>query len=472
MRKPIGIPTVRAGDLVGSPPVFYRCGMAELIIQGGTVVTPRGVGEADVLLREGKIVRVGSLRGRGPVVSARGLLVLPGAVDAHVHLELPVAGTRSADDFLSGTRAAAAGGVTTVVDFTVGKPGLPLVQAVEDRLEQARKAVVDFSLHVEMVGWTPDRGKEIGEVARLGMRSFKFYTAYASSGRRTDLRTLHRAMALIRRVGGVAMVHAESEELVDPAGGPYPWARPVVSEEVAIAEVGILARSTGCPTYIAHISSARGLEALGQARRQGAPVMGETCPHYLLLDDGVFRRPDGHLFTVTPPLRKKADQQALWRALAGRRLQAVATDHCPFTRAQKDPYRDEPAKIPSGLPGLETLLVLLYSEGVARFRIGLKELAWLVSEGPARAFGLYPRKGSLRPGADADLVLLDPKAAWTLRAEDLHMATDFSPYEGLRVHGRVVGVLSRGVWVARDGEILAQLGQGQFVPQRPVPWPR
>ncbi len=441
--------------------------MTEVRIQGGTVVTSRKVGKADVLLRDGRVVRVGSgIRG-GQAFSARGLVVLPGVVDAHVHLELPVGGTRSADDFLTGTRAAAAGGVTTVVDFTVGAQNLSLPEAFTRRLDQAQTAVVDFSFHAEMVGWTPDRAQEIAEVARLGLGSFKFYTAYASSGRRTDLGTLRRAMELIRDAGGVAMVHAESEELVDPHGGPYPWARPEVSEEVAIAEVGILARATGCPTYIAHISSAQGLAALRQAQRQGAPVVGETCPHYLLLDENVLGRPDGHLFTVTPPLRKKKDQQALWQALAQNKLQAVGTDHCPFTRAQKDPYRDAPTKIPSGLPGVETLFVLLFSQGVARGRIGLSDLAWLLGEGPARAFGLYPQKGSLRPGADADLVLLDPKASWTLHAQDLHMATDFSPYEGLRVQGRVVAVLSRGEWVYQDGELLAQPGRGRFVPARP-----
>lgn len=385
-------------------------------------------------------------------------------IDAHVHFALPVAGTTSADDFLSGSRAALAGGVTTFVDFTVGRADLPLPLAVEARLAEARSSLADFSLHVEMVGWSSDRTEEIEACRELGLRSFKFYLAYGESGRRTDLGTLKAAMKTIGQIGGVAMIHAEWDELVEPEGGPFPWARPALCEEIAILAVGALARETRCPAYIAHISSERGLAALRWAQAQGAPLTGETCPHYLLLDQSVYDRPDGHLFSVTPPLRTPQDQEALWRALARRRLWALSTDHCPFTRAQKEPYRNDPAHLPSGLPGVETSLVLLYSEGVTKGRLTLPLLAWYLSEGPARAFGLWPKKGSLRPGGDADLVLFDPQARWTIRADKLHMNTDFSPYEGWEVQGKVVGVLSRGDWVFRDGEILAEPGRGQFVP--------
>lgn len=438
--------------------------MGSITITGGQVVTPRGVREADILVRDERIARVGAVRTLGKTVSARGLLVLPGVVDAHVHFSLPVAGTSSADDWRSGTVAAAAGGVTTVVDFTVGHPAVSLPDQIERRWIQAQNAVVDFALRAEMVGWTPDRAGELGGAAELGVRSFKFFTSYAASGRRTPLGTLRAAMTEIRSLGGVAMVHAEAEELVDPEGGPFPTARPAIAEQVAIAEVGILARDTGCVAYINHISGHEGLAALEAARRDGAPIMGETCLHYLTLTATVYAQPDGHRFSVTPPLRTEVDQEALWRVLSRRRLQAVSTDHCPFTNAQKDAHRNVPAKLPSGLPGVETLLPLLHSEGVARGRITLRDLAWYLGEGPARAFGLWPRKGALRAGADADLVLFDPAARWTIQARDLHMATDFSPYEGLAVQGRVVGVLSRGEWILREGELLARPGQGMFIP--------
>ena len=437
--------------------------MDELVIEGANVVTPQGVRETDVLIREGKIARVGRVRHTGGGVDARGLLLLPGAVDAHVHLALPVAGTRSADDFTTGTLAAAAGGVTTLIDFTLGAPDKSQPQAIEERIAQAAPAVVDFSLHAEMIGWTPDRARELLQAAELGVRSFKFYLAYGDSGRRTPLGALKAAMEGIRKLGGVAMVHAEAEELVDPRKGPTPEGRPAVAEEVAIAELSVLALRTGCRTYVAHISSAGGLGAFLAGRARGAPLWGETCPHYLLLDEEVYRRPDGRQFSVTPPLRTPADRAALWAALGRRELQAVATDHCPFTRAQKD-AAESPEKLPSGLPGIETLLPLLYSEGVAKGRLSPQDLAWYLGEGPARAFGLWPKKGGIQPGADADLVLLDPKGSWTISAEKLHMATDFSPYEGLEVQGRIVGVLSRGEWLVREGELLARPGRGQFIP--------
>ncbi len=436
-----------------------------LLIRGGVVVTSHRVGPATLYVEGERIAQVGKVSGAsGEVFRADGLFVLPGVVDAHVHFALPVAGTRSADDFHTGSLAAAAGGVTTFIDFTLGHPEVSLPEALERRLSEARVAAVDYSFHVEMVGWSPERLWEISAVRELGVRSFKFYLAYSESGRRTGLGVLKVAMEAIREIGGVAMVHAEAEELVDRKGGPFPWARPALSEEVAIAEVGILARRTQCTTYVAHISSADGLSALLSARSAGAPLLGETCPHYLLLDESVYLRPDGHLFSVTPPLRTPADQEALWRALARRELQAVATDHCPFTRAQKDLCREHPERLPSGLPGVETLLVLLFSAGVAQGRLRLSDLAWHLAEGPARAFGLWPKKGGIQPGSDADLVFLDPKATWTMRAQDLHMATDFSPYEGFSVQGKIVGVLSRGEWVYRDGEILAPPGRGRFVP--------
>ena len=437
-----------------------------ILIDGGTVITPRRTLRADVLVRGEKIARVGKVPRKGvdEVVDARGLLVFPGFIDAHVHFSLPVAGTRSADDFHTGPRAAAFGGITTFIDFTVGHPEVSLPEALERRLEEARPSCIDYSFRAEMIGWTPERADEIFRVAEMGVRSFKFYTAYSDSGRRTPLGHLRAAMEAIREVGGVAMVHCEADELVDPSGGPFPAARPALAEEVAIAEVGILARDTECPTYIAHISSSRGLQAYLDAKRKGAPLLGETCPHYLVLDDRVYIRPDGHLFSVTPPIRKPADSEALWGALGKGALNAVSTDHCPFTTAQKDVGRDDPRRLPSGLPGVELLAALLFSEGVAKGRLSPRQFAYYLSEGPARAFGLWPRKGRLSRGADADLVLWDPNARFRVEARKLHMNTDFSPYEGMELKGRAVSAMVRGRWVVREGEFVGEEGMGRFVP--------
>jgi len=437
-----------------------------VLIKDGMVITARRTGRADVLVDGERIARVGKIRpsAADEVVEARGLLVLPGFIDAHVHFSLPVAGTRSADDFRTGPIAAAHGGVTSFVDFTVGHPEVSLPKALEGRLEEARPSCIDYSFRAEMVGWTPERVDEIFRVAEMGVRSFKFYTAYSDSGRRTPLGYLRVAMGAIREIGGVAMVHCEADELVDPRGGPFPSARPAVAEEVAIAEVGILARETGCRTYIAHISSAQGLAAYLDAKRKGALLMGETCPHYLLLDDRVYMRPDGYLFSVTPPLRKPVDFEALWRALGRKLLTAVSTDHCPFTRKQKEAGAEDPTRLPSGLPGVELLPALLFSEGVVKGRISPRQFAYYLTEGPAKAFGLWPRKGRLSRGADADLVLWDPDARWTVKTRHLHMDVDFSPYEGMELRGRAVAVMSRGKWIVREGEFIGAEGHGKFVP--------
>ncbi len=438
--------------------------MGELRITRGTVVTPEGARRADVLIRDGRVAKVGKVSRRGEEVSATGVVVLPGAVDAHVHLSLPVSGTQSADDFARGTLAAASGGVTTIVDFTVGSAHVSLGDSVESRLLQAQPASVDYALRAEMIGWTEDRRAELDEAAGLGVRSFKYFLSYAESGRRTPLGVLRAAMRDVRALGGVSMVHAEAQELTVPEGGPTPRSRPTIAEAVAVAEIGELARDTGCCTYVAHISSAAGLAALQAAQARGAPLMGETCPQYLLLTEHAYERSDGHLYSVVPPLRAEADRRALWQGLCRGAFQAVATDHCPFTREQKSLGWDYPAKLPSGLPGVELLPSLLLSEGWARGRLSLKQVAWYLSEGPARAFGLWPMKGGIIAGGDADLLLWDPKSSRSVLAGRLHSAAGFSPYEGMQLVGRPVGVLSRGEWLVREEELVARPGRGRFVP--------
>ncbi len=438
--------------------------MGELRIRGGTAVTPQGARRADILLRDGRIVKVGRVSGRKGELSARGLFILPGVVDAHVHMALPVGGTMSADDFRRGTLSAAVGGVTTVVDFTVGAADVSLPESIERRCVAAQSAAVDYALRAEMIGWTEDRPEELTQAAELGVRSFKFYLSYAESGRRTPLGVLREAMRGVRAVDGVAMVHAEAQELTEPEGGPTPQARPAVAEAVAVATVGELAIDTGCRSYIAHISSGAGLAALEVAQARGAPVVGETCPQYLFLTEEAYSRSDGHLFSVVPPLRGESDRRALWRGLSRNAFQAVATDHCPFTRQQKSAGWGYPATLPSGLPGVELLPALLLSEGWARGKLTLRQVAWYLGEGPARAFGLWPVKGALMAGADADLLLWDPKAHRTVRAAELKSAAGFSPYEGMELVGRPVGVLSRGEWLFCDGELLARPGHGRFVP--------
>lgn len=440
------------------------------------MLTPRGPAVFDIALEKDKIAALGTgLSGRR-VLDARGLLVLPGVIDAHVHMALPVRGGRSSDDFLSGTRAALAGGVTTVIDFTVGSPGADLVSDLESRLETARPAVADYSFHSEMVGWRPGMEDQIPRVVERGITSFKFFTAYGDSGRRSGSGALYRCFSVIARLGAVAVVHAEDDELIGALSSELSdrergsmealaRTRPDLCEGAAIDQVAFYAEATGASVHVVHTSSALGVRRIDLARKRGADITGETCPQYLFLTDKVYGLPEGRLYSASPALRKDCDREALWDALRSRALRFVATDHCPFTRAQKT-WKGSFTDLPYGLPGVELLLPLVY-QGAAEGKIPAELLPVILSGAPADRYGLAG-KGRIVPGYDGDLVLFDPSKRWTVRAEDLHMNADFSPYEGMELQGQVKATLSRGEVVFMDGEIMAEPGRGVFLKRKPA----
>ena len=447
--------------------------MHDMVVRGGSVVTPLAVVSADVGVAGGKIAAVGpDLVGR-EAIDARGMLVLPGVIDAHTHMALPVAGTRSSDDFATGGIAAACGGVTTIVDFTVGSAGSSIPNAIERRLETAAECPIDYALHAEVIGWDPEDAWEFTEAMQRGVTSFKFFTAYESSGRRTPPSVMRKAFEILSDLDATAVVHAEDEGLIesihkrlapDQLGEmrTLARARPDLCEQLAIMHVGRLAMETGCRVHIVHVSSGLGLAAVREAKEKGAQMTAETCPQYLVLTADSYERMDGHLFAASPPLRTPMDRKLLWAGLRDHDLDLVATDHCPFTREQKT-WHGSFLDLPYGLPGVETLLPLVYSEGVAKGSLQPSDLARLLCEGPARVHGLYPDKGAIEVGADADLVVFDPDAAWEISAADLHMNTDFSPYEGWRVTGRVLTTISRGDVVYADGRPTARPGRGHYL---------
>lgn len=449
--------------------------MLDLVVENGTVVTPEGKKKIDIGVAGERIEVIGSGLSAHRMIDASNLLVLPGAIDAHTHMELPVRGDRSSDDFLSGTTAAACGGVTTIVDFSVGNPETTLTEEIKARIKTARKSVIDFTLHGEVIDWRPGEEEEFSDAIELGVCTFKFYTTYSRSGRMTDTTTLYHAFQALARLGGRAFVHAENDAIINDLterlealgelGMPsLVRSRPIICEEEAIARVCLIARHVGVPLRIAHVTSKAGLDAARTARKLGGAITIETCPQYLLLDESVYEGPDAHLYAATPPLRTPSDCDTLWEGLENGAIDLVATDHCPFTREQKR-WPGSFLDLPYGLPGVETLLPSLHSEGVTRKRITLERLVQLISEGPARALGIYPKKGTIAVGSDADFALIDPHAEWTIRAEDLHMKTDFSPYEGRRITGRVVTTLSRGRVIFDRGEFLGEAGWGRFIPQ-------
>lgn len=439
------------------------------MIRGARVLTPYGLLATSIGIAGKHIAALGRNLVGDETIDAQGLWVLAGAVDGHTHMEAPAFGIQSRDTFESGTQAAAAGGVTTIVDFTVASGGT-LGRDIESRIAAARRAAVDVALHAEVVGWRPDRADEVANAVRLGVRSFKFYTVYAE---RSDPEELKDAFRAIAAVDGVAMVHAEDAEIVQTASdglsreerrsaNALPRSRPAVAESTAISLVAALAEWAGVRLHIAHVSSEDGCEAVRRAKTRGVRITAETCPQYLVLDEGVYKRADGRAWSVIPPLRTPTDREALWFALRDGTIDAVATDHCPFVRADKE-VGDNVLEIPCGLPGVETLLPILYSEGRTR-GFEPERLAGLSAEAPARIFGLSPRKGRIAVGTDADLVLYDPERAWTISAAGLHRASDVSPYEGLAVRGAIVSTLVRGRSVWADGEFVGVPGWGQFVP--------
>jgi len=447
--------------------------MYDLVIKKGTVVTEEFRYDGDLAVEGETVAALGEdLKGKREI-SAEGLYVLPGGIDIHTHMALPVGGTSSSDDFVTGTKAAAHGGITAIVDFTVGAPETTLGDDLRSRLETAAPAMVDYSFHVEIVGWHDSRVREMADVFEKGLRTFKFFTAYGDSGRRTKNGQLLEAFRTVSSLGATALVHAEDDDVIHrlmerlPSDGMSDMrnlavTRPDDCEALAVATVGWIAGRTGARVHVVHLSSALGIEEVLRQRKAKAAMSCETCPQYLLLTSDVYGRPEGHLFSASPSLKTEADNQRLWQGLALGEVDFLTTDHCPFTKRQKT-WKGTFTDLPYGLPGVETSRILLHSEGVRKGKLSIEDFVRVTSSAPARFMGWYPKKGTLLPGSDADIVLFDPRLEWTLSADALHMAVDFSPYEGWKVTGRPVCTLSRGEVIMQDGEVTDREGRGRFL---------
>ena len=448
--------------------------MYDVVVKGGKLVSGfRETIKADLAIKGEKIAAIGDDLDGKYVIDASGKLVMPGVIDAHVHMELPVSGTRSSDDFSSGTKAAACGGVTTIIDFTVGSSKSTIPEDIENRLREAEKSHIDYALHAEVIGWHRSRSQEILKAVQMGVTSFKFFTAYGSSGRRTDRGALFEVFQIIGDLGALAVVHAEDEEVINYLMNALAEeelknmvslakVRPPLCEAAAVSDAIYLAERANARLHIVHLSSALGLEALKRGKSFYKNVTAETCPQYLLLTQDVYENTDGHLYSASPALRSPYDLEALWDALYNEELSMIATDHCPFTREQKT-WKGNFLDLPYGLPGVETALPLMFSEGVIKRHLPVGLLVKLLSENPAKIYGLFPKKGALQIGSDADIVILDPNEEWTISASNLHMNTDFSPFEGLKVHGRICATLSRGEVIFEKGSFKGREGRGKFL---------
>ncbi len=455
----------------------------DLILRGGQAVLPDGLARVDIGVRGGKIAAIApELSGTAAwTLPAGDKLILPGLVDPHVHMGIPIKDTWSADDFTSGSVAAACGGVTTLLDFTVQRPGQTLHQALEERLARAHaQCHVDYGLHINITDRPLTHLDEIPTLIAEGFTSFKAFTTYREAGMWMPWPTLRQVLAQIAAHGGLLMIHAEDNDTIERltahhlAAGHHapiyhPRSRPAEAEALAIEQAAAIAGALGAPLYVVHLSSRLGLEAAGRARAQGVRLLLETCPQYLLLDESAYWEPAGHRAITTPPLRTPADREALWQALAAGDIDTVGTDHCPFTQAQKDRYGGRFDLTPNGLPAVETRLPLLYTYGVAAGRISLTRLVELTATRPAALFGFGRRKGALVVGLDADLVLFDPAPTWRITAGNQHGAADWTPYEGFPLQGKVDTVLLRGEALVSQGEFVGENVWGRLLPASPLP---
>jgi len=451
----------------------------DTIIANGRVATAIDTFIADVAISDGKIRAIGQLPQENArrVIDASERYVFPGGIDVHTHLDMPFGGTTSSDDFETGTRAAAFGGTTTLIDFAIQYKGQTLRTAFDAWIEKASgKAVCDYAFHCIISDLADAQLDEMNALVREGITSFKLFMAYPGVFMLDD-GSIFKALRRTARNGGLVCMHAENGSAIDVivqqalaegkrAPKYHALTRPTTAEAEATARAIALAEMAGAPVYIVHLSCNDALEKVREARDRGLPVYAETCPQYLYLSIDNFEMPDfeGAKYVFTPPPREKWHQEKLWNGLKRDHLQVVSTDHCPFCfKEQKELGRGDFTKIPNGGPGIEHRMSLIYSGGVAAGRFSVNRFVELVSTTPAKLFGLYPRKGTIAVGSDADLVIFDPRRKHIISAKTHHMRVDYSMFEGIEVTGVPQTVLSRGQVVVDDNKFLGRSGAGEFL---------
>jgi dihydropyrimidinase len=449
-----------------------------ILIKNGKVVTASASFVADVYVEGERIVAIGEqLPYRADrTIDATGKLVLPGGIDPHVHLDMPFMGTYSSDDYTTGTRAALHGGTTMLIDFILQTQGDTLHNALRTWQEKSRgKAIGDYSYHIAVTDFNDEVAKEVVQfIQEEGITSFKTFMAYKGALMIDDGQMVG-LMKVVKAHGGLVTVHATNGDMIDALiaknralGNRAPLyhylSQPEVTEAEASGRFADLLHYTGCPGYIVHMTCEGALNAVRRATTRNQRVLAETCIQYLTLDASLYERDfEGAKWVMSPPLRQPKDQEALWSGINQGLVQVVATDHCPFMWEQKLMGKDDFSKIPNGHPAVEHRMELLFSEGVAKGRISLEKFAAVAATNAAKIFGMYPRKGCIAVGSDADLVIFDPERRHTLGAATHHMRCDYSGYEGMEVTGKAETVLLRGQVAIEGGRCLLEPGYGQFI---------
>lgn len=447
------------------------------LFKNGTVVSGRGTRRADVLVENEKILQVGRNLSDplARAIDVTGKLLMPGFIDAHTHFDLDVCNTTTADDFDSGTKSAIRGGTTTIVDFACPNKGESLHHGLDLWHRKADgKCWCDYGFHMTIDDWNAEIEKEIDDMYAAGISSFKMYMTYPAMMIGDE--AMYKALKKLKEKGGICGVHCENSGVINAlieekkAAGEmgvssHPETRPDFLEAEAVSRLLRIAQAVDIPVVIVHLTNAATLAEVTAARRRGQKVYVETCPQYLVLDDSVYYNEDfsrAARYVCAPPLRKPGDCRALWAGLRKGDIQTISTDHCAFTLAQKDAGRGDFTKIPGGLPGVEARGELVYSFGVTTRKISLATMCKVLSENPAKLYGMFPRKGVIAPGADADIVVYDPQADHILRAEDMVSRAGYTPYEGFVTHGSVSQVWLRGKLMVENGHVIGEQ-EGQYI---------
>jgi len=441
------------------------------LLKGGTIVTGEGTRKADVLIEDETIAEVGeNLTCEDALVTdVTGKYIFPGFIDAHTHMALEVCNTITADKFDSGTKAELAGGTTCIVDFATQEKGESLKEGIDHWHTKADgKSSCDYAFHLAIGDWNDAVSKELDQVVADGISSFKLYMTYDN---RVDDQQMYEIFTRLKEVGGIAGVHCENHgiiqarlaQVVQEAGSRadvsyYPWTRPPEAEAEAIDRMLKIAKCVDIPVIVVHLSTEAGYREIEQARALGQTVYVETCPQYLVMDDERYQlsNEEARKYMIAPPLRRKTDQEVLWRALSEDKLQTISTDHCSFTPEQKMAGEGDFSNTPCGMPGAETRPALIYHYGVSTGKLSLEQMCRYLSENPAKLYHLYPRKGAIAPGSDADITVWDPKETWTLSAAHQQSVAGYCPLEGLELTGRAEKVFLRGKLSAADGEIVEE----------------
>jgi dihydropyrimidinase len=454
--------------------------MKTILIRGGTLVVGHSISQQDLLTKGEKIAAIGNLSGihADETLDAGGLLVLPGGVDTHVHFNDVFMNTISVHDYYTGTLAAAYGGTTTVLDFSNQAPGATLLSTIETKhAEAAGKALIDWGVHPVITQPTENILAEIPKIISAGAPTVKCYMIYREEGLLIEKPDLRRILARLSEAGGMLLVHAEDNDLAESGIAHHiqtgltdkiyhSASKPKSVENKAIQLAIQLTREVDGRLFIVHLSSAQGLDMVSAARAEGLHVLAETCTHYLVFTDQMLHQEDGLKWICSPPLRDQANQESLWDGIRDGRLVQVTSDDAAYSWEATQYGQDRFDLCPNGMPGVEPRFNILYSEGVAQGRISLPRFVDLVATNPARIFGMFPKKGTLLPGADADIVLFDTAAKWRMGQANSHSCNDWHAYEGFEVTGKIQKVFSRGELIIDGEECLAQTGRGQYIYRR------